>query len=90
MNNRLNNSNFLDNLEQANLMLASHKMIQGADITKKRNKSSTKSYNNKDNMDNIDLSYCTQAVKKNNFINAGLDLSLISSNHNSIVKNIDT
>ncbi len=59
---RLNN-NFLDNLEHTNLLLASNKLNHG-ELTKKRNKSSTKSYNNKDNLDNSDISYSANVVKK--------------------------
>lgn len=38
-------NNFLENLEQTNLLLASNQLSHG-ELTKKRNKSSTKSYNN--------------------------------------------
>ncbi len=40
-------NNFLENLEQTNLLLASNQM-NAIDLTKKRNKSSTKSYNTKE------------------------------------------
>lgn len=45
------------------------------DITKKRNKSSTKSYNNKDQIDNMDMSYSTHLTKKNHLTNNFVDVS---------------
>ena len=66
--------NFLENLEQTNLILSSNQMIPN-DITKKRNKSSTKSYNNKDQIENIDMSYSTHLTKKNHLTNNFMDVS---------------
>lgn len=40
--------------------------MNSGEMTKKRNKSSTKSYNNKDPMIDHDLSYSTNLVKKGN------------------------
>ena len=79
--------NFLENLEQTNVLNVSNQLYQG-DVTKKRNKSSTKSYNNKEQLDNSDMSYSNH-VNKKNMTNNFVDISQFGSNQNSIVKNFE-
>lgn len=86
---RLHN-NFLENLEQTNMLLASNQ-LNSSDMPKKRNKSTTKSYNTKEHLEQADLSYSTNFQKKVNPMSSALaDISQFNSNHNSIVKNFDS
>jgi hypothetical protein len=61
-------------------------------MTKKRNKSSTKSYNNKELLDHnnsSEVAYNSNITKKNPLTNNFFDVSQFSSNHNSIAKNFE-
>lgn len=95
---RVHQQNFLDNLEQTNVMTggnlaAAHQILQQEDLmAKKRNKSSTKSYNNKELLDHNNSSevcYTSHLTKKNPMSNNFFDVSQFSSNHNSIAKNFE-
>ena len=67
-------------------------------VAKKRNKSSTKSYNNKELIDHnngaghnqsSEMCYSSHITKKNPMTNNFFDVSQFSSNHNSIAKNFE-
>lgn len=68
--------------------MASNQLMLG-DMSKKRNKSSTKSYNNKEQLDQTDLSYNTNLAKKSHLTNHAAEITQFNSNHNSLVKNFD-
>jgi hypothetical protein len=84
---RLNpQQNFLENLEQTNLLLggniaAAHQMLLQEDLlTKKRNKSSTKSYNNKGDLidphnTSSEVCYSSHLAKKNPLTNNFFEVS---------------
>jgi hypothetical protein len=67
-------------------------LLQEELMTKKRNKSSTKSYNNKELLDHnnsAEICYSSHLTKKNPLNNNFFDVSQFSSNHNSIAKNFE-
>ena len=74
-------------------LAAAHNMLLQEDIlSKKRNKSSTKSYNNKEPLDHnnsSEICYSSHLTKMNPMTNNFLDVSQFSSNHNSIAKNFE-
>ena len=59
------------------------------ELNRKRNKSSTKSYNTKEQLDNSVMSYGSH-INNKNLTNNLLDMSQLSSNQTSITKNLDT
>ncbi len=100
-----NPQNFLDNLEQTNILgnlaVAHHFLHGGSEeqaslLAKKRNKSSTKSYNNNGASSNAEqhnnsseIVYSSHLTKKNPMTNNFFDMSQFSSNHNSMAKNFE-
>ena len=66
-------------------------------MSKKRNKSSTKSYNNGgipkdalvDHNNSSEVCYSSHLTKKNPLTNNFFDVSQFSSNHNSVAKNFE-
>jgi hypothetical protein len=75
------------------MILMQNNAIQEDPLTKKRNKSSTKSYNNKELLDHnnsAELCYSSHITKKNPLNNNFFEVSQFSSNHNSIAKNFDS
>lgn len=91
-----NPANFLDNLEQTNILgnlAAAHHFLHSDEpslLQKKRNKSSTKSYNNQEAHNNSsEIVYSSHLTKKNPMTNNFFDVSQFSSNHNSIAKNFE-